>query len=194
MLLRKKKGPFTGWLGYTLAWSQRQFDDLNQGRRFNARYDRRHDISLVGIYKPSDRITFSANWVYSSGVNYTLPDIARLSPNSGVPISNRFDRFGNGFFGSVETGEFTNQRNNFQGEANHRLDLGIQFHKKRAKSLRTWGVSIYNAYARKNPFFYYTDQTSVDTDGDQFGDAVRTDLNRVALLVFVPSINYTLKF
>ncbi|UOY05797.1 TonB-dependent receptor [Muricauda sp. SCSIO 64092] len=194
LLFRKKKGPFTGWLGYTLAWSQRQFDELNQGNRFNARYERRHDIALVGIYKPTRRITLSANWVYSSGINFTLPNIARLTPNTDLPISNVLDRFGNGLFGPLEADEFTNQRNNFRGEANHRLDLGVQFHKKREKSERTWSISIYNTYARKNPFFYYNSENSVDINGDGISDVLRTELNRVALLVFVPSVNYTLKF
>ncbi len=194
LLLRKKKGPFTGWLGYTLAWSQRQFEELNLGERFNARYDRRHDISVVGIYKPSKKITLSANWVYSSGINFTLPNVATFTPNTDLPIGNNLDRFGNGLFGPIETSRFTNQRNNFRGEANHRLDLGIQFHKQRRKSQRTWGISIYNTYARRNPFFYYPSENNVDLNGDTISDAVRTELNRVALLVFVPSVNYTLKF
>jgi len=194
LLLRKKKGPFTGWLGYTLAWSQRQFQELNQGRRFNARYDRRHDLSVVGIYKPSKKITFSANWVYSTGINFTLPNVSSLGSNTGLPINNTLDQPNSGLFGPIATNNFTNQRNNFRGEANHRLDLGIQFHKQRKKSHRTWGVSIYNAYARKNPFFYYTSENGVDLNGDQSLDIFRTELNRVALLVFVPSINYTLKF
>jgi hypothetical protein len=194
LLLRKNKGPVTGWLGYTLSWSQRQFDELNLGKRFNARYDRRHNIALVAMYRPSKRITLSANWVYSSGINFTLPTIARYIPSIDFPISNTLFELGNQSFVNSGVGEFANERNNFRGEANHRLDLGIQFHKKRPKSERTWGVSIYNAYARKNPFFYYTDRRSVDINGDEFPDVIRNELNRVALLVFVPSINYTLKF
>lgn len=189
LLFRKKHGPFTGWLGYTLAWSQRQFDELNLGERFNARYDRRHDISLVGVYKPSKKITLSANWVYSSGINFTLPTVSRLPSETNLPIND----FLNAFNFDLNT-DFTNQRNNFRGEANHRFDLGVQFHKQKKWGERTWGISIYNVYARRNPFFYVTENNSIDLDNDQISDVVRQELNRVALLVFIPSINYTFKF
>lgn len=194
LLLRKEKGPFTGWLGYTLSWSQRQFDELNLGQRFNARYDRRHDISLVGIYKPSKKFTLSANWVYSSGINYTLPLTATLPPNNGIPITNNLDRSGFDLFPPLSVSEFSTQRNNFRGEANHRLDIGLQFHKQRKRSQRTWGISIYNSYARKNPFFYFSDTEPIDLNGDLNTDELQTQLRRISLLVFVPSINYTLKF
>src|SRR5690606_11526014 len=50
-LLRRNKGRLTGWLGYTLARSERQFDDINQGNWFAARQDRTHDVSAVGMYQ-----------------------------------------------------------------------------------------------------------------------------------------------
>ncbi|KPM31529.1 TonB-dependent Receptor [Croceitalea dokdonensis DOKDO 023] len=189
LLLRKKQGPFTGWLGYTLSWSQRQFDELNLGKRFNARYDRRHDISLVGIYKPSKKVTLSANWVYSSGINFTLPTVSRLPTQTNLPINDFF----NDFLFDFNT-DFSNQRNNFRGEATHRFDLGVQFHKQKKWGQRTWGISIYNAYARRNPFFYFTESNNIDLDNDESPDINRQELNRVAFLVFVPSINYTFKF
>ncbi|WP_282081344.1 TonB-dependent receptor [Aquimarina algiphila] len=172
LLLRKKTGKLTGWLGYTLSWSERQFDELNQGRKFFSRYDRRHDISLVGIYKPSDRITLSGTWIYSTGNNFNLLDKESLSSASNFPI--RIPQLSRG------TTPFSTERNNFRGESYHRLDLGIQFHKKLAKNReRTWGFSVYNIYGRKNPFFYY------------FKDA---KLTKVSILQFIPSFNYTYKF
>jgi hypothetical protein len=194
ILLRKKKGPFIGWLGYTLAWSQRRFKELNLGRLFNARYDRRHDISLVGIYKPSKRMTLSANWVYSSGINYTLANISSLTPSTGIPILNSLDRFSSSFSGFLETNNFSAERNNFRGEANHRFDIGIQFHKQKKRGERTWGFSLYNSYARRNPFFYTVESRLVDLDGDDSVDVERQELIRNSILVLVPSINYTFKF
>ncbi len=172
LLLRKKKGKLTGWLGYTLSWSERQFDEINQGRKFFARYDRRHDLSLVGIYKPHDRITLSGSWVFSTGNNFNLPDRQALSNTGNFPIP--ITLFNNG------SAPFSSERNNFRGESYHRLDLGIQFHKKLKKNReRTWGFSVYNIYGRKNPFFYYFDETK---------------LKKVSLLQLIPSINYTYKF
>jgi hypothetical protein len=175
VLLRKKTGKLKGWLGYTLSWSERQFAELNQGRKFFSKYDRRHDFSLVGIYKPNDRITLSGTWLFSTGNNVNLPDTQSLSNTTNFPIaiSNPYQ------FDGTRT-SFSTERNNFRGESYHRLDLGIQFHKKFSKNrARTWGFSVYNIYGRKNPFYYY------------FKDA---KLKKVSVLQFIPSINYTYKF
>ncbi len=174
ILFRKKTGKFTGWLGYTLSWSQRQFDFINQGKKFFARYDRRHDLSIVGIYKPSKKILLSGTWVLSSGNNFNLPDKIALNNTTNFPIA-RNNQF------IVPSTPFNTERNNFRGESYHKLDLSIQFHKKLSKKRsRTWGVSIYNAYNRKNPFFYYH-----NTKGN---------LTKVSVLQVLPSFNYTYKF
>ena len=60
LLLRKNTGKFTGWIGYTLSWTELHFDELNFGKKFFARYDRRHDVSVVGVYKINKNITVSA--------------------------------------------------------------------------------------------------------------------------------------
>ena len=125
-LARKKTGKLRGWLGYTLSWAQRQFDQLNNGQKFSARYDRRHDLSFVTTYAPSKKITLSANWILSSGLNYTIQD--------KLTVSN-YDNL----FGDLNTNtppspiEYASERNNLKGATYHRLDLGIQFHKKKKK-------------------------------------------------------------
>lgn len=186
VLFRKQTGKLTGWLGYTLSWSERQFDELNLGKKFFDRYDRRHDISVVGIYKPHERITLSGTWVLSTGNNYTLPNLQRLDTPSSFPIGGQ-----NNFFDG-ET-EFATARNNFRGETSHRLDLGIQFHKKLKKSReRTWGFSLYNAYARQNPFIYTLEDSKFD--GNDPNATVETKLVRTSVLMLIPSFNYTFKF
>ncbi|MFS4494035.1 TonB-dependent receptor [Maribacter sp. 2308TA10-17] len=187
ILLRKQTGKLTGWLGYTLAWSERQFDELNLGKKFFDRYDRRHDISLVGIYKPHDRITLSATWVFATGNNYTLPNLQRLNTQDGFPIQNSSNFFGG------ETQEFSTQRNNFRGESSHRLDLGVQLHKKLKKGReRTWGFSLYNSYARQNPFIYTTGESFYNFDDPNA--TVENELTRTSVLILIPSFNYTFKF
>lgn len=177
-LLRKKKGKLTGWLGYTLSWSQRQFEGLNGGKIFNERYDRRHDFSIVGIYKPSKRITISGNWLFASGINYNLPNTLGVAAGDNFPIED------------VNNNDnillFNTEKNNFKGENFHRLDLGIQFHKitKRNRE-RTWGFSFYNVYARKNPFYY-----EISSENENSPNV----LYRRYLFQFLPSFNYSLKF
>ena len=72
-LLEKTKGNFTGWASNTLSKSERQFEEINNGDWFSARQDRTHDISLVGTYQITPKLTISGTWVYSTGDAVTFP-------------------------------------------------------------------------------------------------------------------------
>ncbi|UZO80146.1 TonB-dependent receptor [Aquimarina sp. ERC-38] len=190
-LLRKQKGKLQGWLGYTLSWSERQFDELNRGKLFFDKYDQRHNIALVSTYTPSEKVTWSASWIYRSGINFTVPDFESPSVNNDFSIG-----IGSPDFLGDATDTFTTQRNNIRGEATHRLNLGVQFHKKTKKNnLRTWQFSIYNIYARKNPFYYYvSDGNSSPIGIGNSSQTLEKSLRRVSVLVFIPSINYSYTF
>jgi hypothetical protein len=184
LFIQKKVGRFSGWIGYTLSWTKLKFDELNYGKVFYARYDRRHDLSLVGIYKLAKNFTASATWVYGSGNAITAAQ--GYFPTSGHSMSkfpiiwNPQLQFGEGIdYGS---------RNSFRMEAYHRLDLGLQFHKKKKNGMQTWEFSAYNAYNQANPFFYYG---SYENNGQ--GKAVQK-LKKVTLFPIIPSISYTYKF
>lgn len=177
-LLQRKYGRFTGWLGYTISWTQMQFDELNRGRKFYARYDRRHDISLVGIFKKSERVTFSDTWVYGTGNNFTLPTATYRSFYH--QINGQFNRDNRQI-------NYLNERNNFRAEPYHRLDLSVQLHKKKKHGIRTWEFSLYNAYNRRNPFFYFN--TNLSLNGE-----TKSILKRVALFPLLPSITYKFQF
>ncbi len=185
LFLQKKAGPFTGWIGYTLSWTQMKFDELNGGKPFWARYDRRHDISVVGSYKISKAVNFAFTWVYGTGNAVTLAQGYIPGNNhqmSAFPINwspqlqsyNTFIDFGS--------------RNNFRMEAYHRLDLGLQFHKTKKRGVRTWELSVYNAYNQANPFFYYG-SNEYKANGD-----VYSRLKKVTLFPVIPSISYSFKF
>ena len=174
VLLQKNQGRLTGWLGYTLSWTIHQFDALNEGKRFYPRYDRRHDFSAVASYKLSPKITLSANWVYATGNALTVPqgfyftqaDLDRNTPE-------RIDYLGS--------------RNSFRAEAYHRLDVAVQFHKKKRWGERTWEVGLYNAYSRRNPLYYY-----LKTENTPEGP--KATLERRALFPIIPSVTYNFKF
>ncbi|MEO9872648.1 TonB-dependent receptor [Ekhidna sp.] len=178
LFLEKKVGDFTGWFGYTLSKTELQFDELNFGRKFLARYDRRHDVSLVGIYHISDRLTISGTWIYGTGNNFSLPVRTHRTASD---ILGNFTVFNDRF-------EDIDERNNFRAEAYHRLDLSIRMTKEKKRGRRTWELSLYNAYSRKNPFFYYQ-LTDFDNNGTQRGT-----LNRVTLFPILPSFRYTFEF
>ncbi|HEX3006852.1 MAG TPA: TonB-dependent receptor, partial [Bacteroidales bacterium] len=182
-LIQKKTGRFNGWVGYTLSWTRFQFDSLNQGRKFYARYDRRHDVSVVGIYKLSERISLSGTWVYGSGNAVTLPEYTYNS-YSHVPLNYNsfFDERGYKFFDQVEG---MGTKNNYRMSAYHRFDFGIQFHKKKRWGERVWEISVYNVYNRKNPFFYFIDEDY---------ETKTKKMTQVSLFPVIPSITYSFKF
>ncbi|HUX55502.1 MAG TPA: carboxypeptidase-like regulatory domain-containing protein [Bacteroidales bacterium] len=191
-LLQKKEGRFNGWIGYTLSWTQMQFDSLNFGKKYYARYDRRHDISIVGTYKLNDHITLSGTWVFGTGNAVTLPLSEYNAPSHQINGQNPHDPYlindnGVPFFGQMvnDYGE----KNNFRMKAYNRLDVGIQFHKEKKWGERTWEISVYNLYNRKNPFYYYT-QYKFDKDtGKEYGL-----LKQVSLFPIIPSFTYSFKF
>lgn len=178
MMLQRKTGKISGWVAYTLSWTKHQFEEINFGKEFWARYDRRHDISVVGLWNPTDKISVSGTWVYSSGNAITLP-LATYTSSTHNPYS-----FG-GYYGEVtDYGE----RNSFRMRAYHRLDLSVQFHKEIRWGHRTFEIGIYNVYNRKNPYFYFL-ESEYDSDGNQ-----KNVLKQVSVFPIIPSITYTLKF
>jgi len=185
LLLQKKEGRLSGWIGYTLSWTQMQFDSVNFGRKFWARYDRRHDLSLVAIYKLNKHITLSGTWIYGTGNSVTLPTSEYIVGSQLNYHSNKLTLDPSYFSGS-KVKEFS-ARNNFRMNAYHRLDLGIQFHKEKKWGERIWEISIYNVYNRQNPFFYTFDSKIVNNVDYGF-------LNQVSLFPIIPSISYSFKF
>ncbi len=138
LFVQKKKGRFTGMMGYTLSWTQRQFATLNYGRWFPYKYDRRHDFKIAGVYTISPRIEISAEWVYGTGNAITLPV---------------------GYYGTPNGESITvyGDRNAYRLPAYHRGDVSIRFTKEKTNWTRSWIIGAYNVYNRKNPFFIYED-------------------------------------
>jgi outer membrane receptor for ferrienterochelin and colicin len=178
-LLQKKQGDFTGWVGYTLSWTKQQFDELNNGKEFFARYDRRHDASVVLQYKINKKITASATWVYGTGSAITLPlSTYQLGSNNSISSFNYWLPSGT---------EFT-ERNAFRMKAYHRADIGVQFSKEKKRGIGTWEVSAYNLYNRKNPFYYYIGyEDNADSESPQV-------LKQISLFPILPSVSYNFKF
>ncbi|MBN1108142.1 MAG: TonB-dependent receptor [Bacteroidales bacterium] len=179
-LIQKKEGRFNGWAGYTLSWTQMQFDSLNSGKKFYARYDRRHDISLVGTYRINNHITLSGTWVYGTGNAVTLPVSAYPAPDYAQIYISKQQRS----YNVKEYGE----RNNYRMAPYHRLDLGIQFHKEKKWGERVWEISVYNVYNRKNPFFY-----NIEYFSSGYGQSY-TRLKQFSLFPIIPSFSYSFKF
>ncbi len=188
-LVQKKKGRLTGWVGYTLSWSWRQFDDLNFGNRYSFKYDRRHDLSVVASYELSDRIQFSATWVYGTGNAVTL---ANSVYNGFYPVSEFSNDF-TGWYPNDFNAEYYQDRNNFRMRSYHRFDVGVDFIKQKKRFKRTWSVGAYNLYNRKNPFFLYTDrEVTFDNNGNLISS--KKVLKQASLFPIIPSVAYKFEF
>ncbi|MEI7596551.1 MAG: TonB-dependent receptor [Bacteroidota bacterium] len=187
ILLQRKTGKFSGWIGYTLSWTQLQFDEVNFGKKFWAKYDRRHDISVVMIYEIKKNITLSATWVYGTGNAISLPlGEQPVSVHNMVQSSSK----GNdpNMFDYLPTLPFYGEKNGYRMKAYHRADIGIQWHKEKKWGERTFELGFYNAYNRKNPFFYFS-QVELNSSNQ----SVRK-LKQVSIFPIIPSISWTFKF
>ena len=176
-LAQKTVGKLTGWVGYTWSRTIRQFDtpgeELNDGKPFPAKYDRIHDISITLQYKPSNRFDAGVTWVYATGNTATLA-MQQISVDD--------------YYGAVN---FVESRNNFRLPSYHRLDISVNFHKKKKYGTRTWNISVYNAYNRQNPFIIYPKQFQ---HWDNQGVEYTTVLMQRSLFPIIPSISYIYKF
>jgi hypothetical protein len=180
LFIQKKIGRLTGWAGYTLSWTEHQFAELNFGEKFYAKYDRRHDASIVGIYELTPKIRLSGTWVYGTGNVFTLPVSAyQASLPTFFPTDKKTSTYNAVGFPS---------QNNYRAEAYHRLDVNVQFHKKKKGRERFWDIGIYNVYNRQNPFYYKTEAT---TDIQQ--NTVNS-LKKIVLFPMIPSVSYRIKF
>ena len=171
LFLQRKKGKTTGWIGYTLSWSNRKFDNLNFGEWYPYKYDRRHDFSFVGSHKFNDKWDFGATWVYGTGNAITFPQAVYL----GMP---------NNYWNQVSIVESYGNRNETRMPAYHRLDFSINKHKKYKRFTSTFTVGAYNIYNRKNPFFAYLD----------YDDNNNRVAKQVSLFPIIPAISYRIKF
>lgn len=186
VFLQKTKGKLTGWIGYTLSWSNRQFDDINNGEVFPFRYDRRHDLSTVLSYAINERINLSANWVYNTGNAVTLPQYqySVFIPGTG-PASTVIVQDGG-------------EKNSFRMSPTHRLDWSISFTKKKKRYERTWIISCYNSYYRKNPFYLSLDSRRIEEDPniplEEQDSGFTNVIKENSLIPIIPSFSYNIKF
>jgi hypothetical protein len=175
LFLNKRKGRFFGWIGYTISWSVRQFDNLNGGRKFYSKYDRRHDFSIVLAYKFLESFNIGLTWIYATVQRYSLP-----------PGQFLFDPVGTGGNGQVQfnyTGLNTAQFPNY-----HKLDLNFNYSFKMFNSDFEAYINLYNLYNRHNAFAQY-----VVLRENENGEEVPV-LKQITLFPFIPSAGISIKF
>lgn len=167
--LQKKVGPLTGWIGYSLAWVTQKFPDINNGNAFPPKYDRRHDVNIVGTYKLSDRWRVGAAWVYGTGQTYTaatsrfrvqLPDASE-----GVDYT------------------YPGDRNALRLPASHRLDANVSYETTIFGYASTLSLDIFNVYSHRDIWFRFYDTKKNPTE-----------VTDVRLLPIIPTFSMDVKF
>jgi hypothetical protein len=173
LLVQKKQGKTSGWVGYTLSWTDRQFDEINSGEWFPFTYDRRHDVSVVLIHELSDKWTLGTTWVYGTGRALTLNEVQY---GSILPDYN----------GSLSpvTFEVPSDRNSYRLSPYHRLDVSATRTKNVKHGQRSLVLSVYNAYNNLNPFL------ALPGTSDEGTPIIR----EYGIFPFIPSVAWQFEF
>lgn len=183
LIARKETGRVTGWLGYGLMWADRQFAEINDGKRYPAKFDNRHKLNVVANWKLSDKVELTGSWTFMTGNRLTASfenyeDLGQAHfPSDVAPIPP--------FMNTPGGLEYFTERNNFRLPAYHRLDLGINIYRpKKNGRMGIWNVSIYNVYCHMNAItlkkrFWYNYYCYFET---------------MSILPIIPSVSYTYKF
>lgn len=172
LLVNKVRGRLTGWVGYTLSWTWRRFADLNEGQKYPAKYDRRHDLSVVGTYELNKKWRFGAVFVYATGNATSLPQ--RFYIVSGV-LTQEYSKI-----------------NAYRLPSYHRLDVSATYTpqpKKPGKLQSYWVFSLYNSYSRANPYFIYFAQ-----EGSPYAGTLNVQAKQVSLFPILPSVTWNFRF
>lgn len=192
-MFEKKKGKLTGWAAYTLSWVIHQFQDINYGKRFFPKHDSRHNMVLFCNFRVSENVNLSANWMYSTGFAMTVPQAyyyGNFATGSEVRAISMPDISTRSIITEdINRVPYSGPINSFRGAPYHRLDVCVQLHKKKQYFERYWEFGLFNAYNRKNPFYYY-----LEASNDFVNQGQRIDLKKKSLFPILPSISYNIKF
>ena len=166
VIMKKNYDRFTGWISYTLGRSERKFDKINEGKIFPARFDRRHDLSLVSSYTINNRWDVSVVYVYATGNAYTLPSSWYFINNAPVK----------------EYGDYNSAR---MPDYN-RMDLSVNYWYKKDNGIN---FSIYNVFMVNNPVYIF-----LNVEQDKETGNIKLDVKQNKLYTIIPSISWKFKF
>ena len=167
LILKKKTGKLTGWIGYTLSRTERKINGINDDKWYLAKQDRTHDLSVVGMYEINKKLSFSALFVFYTGNAVTFPT-GKYEVNGQTQFS------------------YT-QRNAARMPNYHRMDIGLTWIRKSTEKFESsWNFSIYNVYAHANAYQI--------TFRENANDPTKTEAVQTTLFKLVPAFTYNFKF
>ncbi|MFN8310130.1 MAG: TonB-dependent receptor [Chitinophagales bacterium] len=177
-------GRINGAVAYTLSWSDRKFSEVNDGKFYPYKYDRRHNLAAQLTFQATKNIELGLSYVYGSGYHYTLP-VQYFYTYSG---NTNFD-----YLHSINTATSRGEsvpvytsRNGYQLPSFQHLDVSFTWHKKKKYVEHEVNVSVYNVYSHFNQFAVYS-EIKFNPDG-----TVSRTYKQVSLFPVLPSITYTI--
>ncbi len=180
--LKRGKGKFTGWISYTLARTEVQFDQINKGAWYPAKQDRTHDVSVVAMYSLSERLKISSTFVFYTGNAVTFPTGKYIIDGQIINLYSA--------------------RNGSRIPNYHRMDIGVTWDGKNYKEITnpetgekervkrkfqsSWNFSVYNVYARENAYSF--------TFRPKEDSPTQTEIIQLSLFKIIPSVSYNFNF
>jgi len=177
---QKKTGRLTGWVSYTLGKTELQVNGINRDQWYDTRYNQTHNLKVVGFYDINKRWSVSSNFVFTSGTPTTFPTSRYMLQDILIPYN------------------ANDSRNNVKVPAYHRLDVSFRLEGRTMKKGKVrknkdyWVFSVYNLYARRNPFSIYFSQKD---DRVPTGQPIESQATQLSIIgTVVPSVSYNFKF
>lgn len=180
----EKRGAYwNAALSYTLSKTDRQFDEINGGRKFPFRFDRRHVLNLTGRIliktKEKKQQYLNLGLAYASGHYLTIPQgmyKGVLPPYweqglvGWVPQKMQDLAYSRELMGDVNAYQMTDY---------FRMDIGYSFQKQGKHHFRELTIGLYNIFNRRNPYLLFYDDNK---------------WKQLSIMPIVPSIQWTIRF
>lgn len=189
IMVKKNSGQWTGFISYAFSGSTRQYPNINRGKEFIFDYDRPNSLSINLDHKINDRLRINLVWIYQSGLPYTKAIGRQYLP----PLEQDWD--GNKYYHEALV---YGERNSDRMKDYHRLDIGINWSTltKRRGNKAEWNFSVYNAYNRRNPVYYYYNSNSSGEiyKPEHTGQFKPISLYQLSLFPLIPTLSYKVYF
>jgi hypothetical protein len=199
LFIKKRIGKFNGWIGYTLSYTNRNFPELNGGKTFYAKYDRRHDGSLVLSYDVTKKWKFAAVFVYGTGNAITIPVSYYYIDGNFVTEYGARNSFRMPPYHRLDvSATYTPDRTKKKERKKERLTSRYEREGKDVNAMRapwyknyesSWNFSIFNVYNRHNPYIVY-----FATQGSPYDGTLKIKAKQVYLFPILPSITWNFNF
>ena len=168
-MIRKENGRLTGWISYTFSRSFRTLPEINEGKRYNAPFDKPHTVNVVANYELGKRLSSSLTWVYATGLPVTFPTGKALYGNDIVPVYSG--------------------RNEYRLPDYHRMDVSLTLKGKNKPGRKwhgEWNLSVYNLYDRHNTW-------SIDFERDETNPNLMY-AEKTYLFSVIPALTWNFNF